>query len=49
MGARYFFKRGVGIYSEIGFPIARYNSSPKIYDYLNNQFNFQVGVAFDLN
>ena len=49
VGARYFFKRGVGIYSEIGFPIARYNSSPKIYDYLNNKFNFQVGVAFDLN
>lgn len=49
LGARYFFQKGVGVYSEINFPLARYNSTPKGYDYLNNQFTFQVGVAFDLN
>lgn len=48
-GARYFFDKGIGVYTEIGFPLARYSSNPKGYDYLNNQFTFQVGVAFDLN
>lgn len=49
LGARYFFQRGLGLYSEISFPLARYSGNPKRYDYLNNQFTFQVGVAFDLN
>lgn len=49
IGARYFFQKGLGVYSEINFPLARYNGNTKGYDYLNNQFTFQVGVAFDLN
>lgn len=49
LGARYFFQKGLGVYSEINFPLARYNGNAKGYDYLNNQFTFQVGVAFDLN
>ena len=48
-GVRYFFQKGFGLYSEINFPIARYKSSPKNFDYLNNQFAFQIGAAFDLN
>ncbi|MDO4764133.1 MAG: hypothetical protein Q4A00_07105 [Flavobacteriaceae bacterium] len=49
IGARYFFQKGLGVYSEIAFPLARYNTEPKRYDYLNNQFTFQLGLAFDLN
>lgn len=49
IGARYFFQKGLGIYSEIGFPLARYNRNAKKYDYLNNQFYIQFGLAFDLN
>lgn len=49
LGARYFFQKGIGVYSEIGFPLARYNGNAKRYDYLNNQFSFQLGMAFDLN
>lgn len=49
IGARYFFQRGIGIYSEFGFPIARYNKNINNYDHLNNQFHFQLGVAFDMN
>ena len=48
-GVRYFFQKGFGLYSEINFTIARYKSSPKNFDYLNNQFAFQIGAAFDLN
>lgn len=49
LGARYFLQKGLGIYSEIAFPLARYNARATDYDYLNNQFVIQLGVAFDLN
>lgn len=49
LGARYFFTEGFGVYTEAGFPIAKYDSSPKVYyDYLNNQFNVSVGMSFNL-
>lgn len=49
IGARYFFDKGFGIYSEISFPIARYNTNATDYQLLNNRFAFHFGVAFDLN
>jgi hypothetical protein len=48
LGARYFFTNGFGVYSEIGFPIAQYKTSPSGYDYLNNQFVFNIGASFNL-
>lgn len=48
-GARYFFNKGFGLYSELSFPIARYNTEVKNYRLLNNRFMFHLGVAFDLN
>ncbi|MFL9843504.1 DUF6646 family protein [Flavobacterium rhizosphaerae] len=47
VGARYFFTNGFGVYSEAGFPIARYDTDPVGFDYLNNQFVFQVGASFN--
>jgi len=49
IGARYFFNKGFGVFSEITFPIARYKTSAAGYERLNNQFTFQIGAAFDLN
>ncbi len=48
LGARYFFTEGIGLYSEIQFPIATYENDPTGYQRLNNQFNFSVGVSFNL-
>ncbi|MBU2948569.1 DUF6646 family protein [Zobellia uliginosa] len=47
-GARYFFSDGLGIYTEIGFPIAKYkieNLEPA--DKLHNQFNVNIGAVFN--
>lgn len=49
LGARYFFNKGFGVFSEITFPIARYNTKASGFARLNNQFTFQIGAAFDLN
>ena len=48
LGARYFFTNGFGVYSEIGFPIAKYKTSPNLYQNLNNQFVFNIGASFNL-
>ncbi len=48
LGARYFFTNGFGVYSEAGFPIAKYKTDPSGYDYLNNQFVFTIGASFNL-
>ena len=48
LGARYFFTEGIGLYSEIQFPIATYENDPTGYQRLNNQFNFSIGVSFNL-
>ncbi len=47
LGARYFFDKGFGLFSEINFPIAKYGVKSD-YPYLNNQFAFLFGVSFDL-
>jgi len=47
-GIRYFFTDGIGVYSEVQFPIAAYENEPTGYQRLNNQFNFSIGVSFNL-
>ena len=46
LGGRYFFSDGFGMYSEIGFPLAKYNSDKD--GLYNNQFVLNVGVSFNL-
>lgn len=48
VGARYFFTDGFGLYSEIQFPIAQYDSEVIGYEKYNNQFNFSIGMSFNL-
>ena len=47
-GARYFFTSGFGVYSEAGFPLAKYNPDAIGYERFNNQFVFQIGASFNL-
>ena len=49
VGSRYFFGKGFGVFGELQFPLARYNTEASNYDYLNNQFAVALGVSFDLN
>lgn len=49
LGARYFFDKGFGLYTEMQFPIAKYKKSEISFDDLNNQFSFNVGVSFDIS
>lgn len=47
-GARYFFSEGIGVYTELGFPIARYDTgelSPA--EELHNQFVINLGATFN--
>ena len=47
-GARYFFSDGFGVYTELGFPIAKYDTgelSPA--EELHNQFAINLGVSFN--
>ncbi len=47
-GARYFFSDGIGVFTELGFPIARYDTgdlSPA--EELHNQFAVNLGVTFN--
>lgn len=48
VGARYFFSEGFGLYTEAGFPIAKYDTTPGIFGHLNNQFNVSLGMSFNL-
>jgi len=48
LGARYFFTEGFGLYSEIQFPIAKYDSNVVGFEKYNNQFNFSIGMSFNL-
>jgi hypothetical protein len=50
LGARYFFSAGFGVFSEIGFPIARYNTDDLTpAEKINNQFNLNIGLIFSVN
>jgi hypothetical protein len=47
LGARYFFTDGFGVYSELSFPIAKYDTNSTLY--YNNQSTFNIGASFNLN
>ena len=49
LGARYFFDKGFGLYTEMQFPIAKYKKSEISFDDLNNQFAVNIGVSFDID
>lgn len=50
LGARYFFGKGFGLYTEFGFPIAKYDSKAlTTAEKLNNQVNFNIGMAFSID
>jgi outer membrane protein G len=48
LGSRVAFDKGFGLFAEAQFPIAKYNTDAINYQRLNNQFSFNLGVAFDL-
>ncbi|OCB77270.1 DUF6646 family protein [Flavobacterium crassostreae] len=48
LGSRYFFSDGFGVFTELGFPIAKYGTKNKLFDHLNNQFTFSIGASFNL-
>lgn len=49
IGGRYFFTEGFGVFTEIGFPIAKYGKNNDVFDHLNNQTTFSLGASFNLN
>lgn len=48
LGARYFFTKGFGVYSEMQVPIAKYDTNVVGFEKYNNQFNFSLGACFNL-
>lgn len=49
LGGRYYFSEGIGVFSEIGFPIAKYDpTTTDTFQNLNNQFVFNIGLSFNL-
>ncbi len=48
VGGRYFFTDGFGVFTEIGFPIAKYGNDNDVFDHLNNQTTFSLGASFNL-
>lgn len=49
VGARYFFSDGFGIYTEAQVPFAKYDTDDLTpAEELNNQFNFNIGMSFNL-
>jgi hypothetical protein len=48
VGGRYFFTEGFGVFTELGFPIAKYSNDKEVFDHLNNQVTFSVGASFNL-
>ena len=48
LGFRYFFTSGFGVFSEAGLPISSYKSNLEGYEKLNNQFEFNIGLSFNL-
>jgi hypothetical protein len=49
VGGRYFFTEGFGIFTEVGFPIAKYSDDKEVFDHLNNQVAFSIGASFNLD
>lgn len=49
LGGRYFFTNGFGVFTELGFPIAKYSDDNELFDHLNNQVTFSIGASFNLD
>jgi len=49
LGGRYFFTDGFGVFTELGFPIAKYSDDNELFDHLNNQVTFSIGASFNLD
>nr|WP_315201075.1 DUF6646 family protein [uncultured Flavobacterium sp.] len=49
LGGRYFFTEGFGVFTELGFPIAKYSDDKDPFDHLNNQVTFSIGASFNLD
>lgn len=49
LGGRFFFSEGFGVFTELGFPIAKYSKEKEVFDHLNNQVTFSIGASFNLN
>ncbi len=49
LGGRYFFSEGFGLFTELGFPIAKYSKEKEVFDHLNNQVTFSIGASFNLD
>lgn len=49
LGGRYFFTDGFGMFTEVGFPIAKYVKDTYAFDHLNNQVTFSIGASFNLD
>lgn len=49
LGSRYFFTEGFGVFTELGFPIAKYSKEKEVFDHLNNQVTFSIGASFNLD
>lgn len=48
-GVRYFFSQGFGLYSEFGFPIAKYDTSQlTTAEKIHNRIYFNIGASFNL-
>ncbi len=49
VGARYFFSEGFGVFTEVVFPIAKYDANDlNPADYIHNQFVVNLGAVFNL-
>ena len=48
LGGRYFFTNGLGVFTELNVPIAKYDSEIRGYEHLNNQFTISLGASFNL-
>jgi outer membrane protein G len=49
LGARYFFAPGIGVFSELNIPIARYDvSNLTSSEKLNNQISISIGASFNI-
>jgi len=47
-GARYFFSDGIGVFTELSFPIAKYKTGDLTpAEKLHNQFNINIGATFN--
>ncbi len=47
-GARYFFSDGFGVYTELGFPIAKYETDDLLpAEEFHNQFVINIGASFN--